>query len=423
MEKKIKNFYLQSSTGKDDDSFVGIKTIGNSVYLFYPECFDLDIESKTWQKDAIALLSTIKIAKSFTKDKSSFFKQSEKDNDFALKSYLWIISDYLQNGLYVNKEKRYCYSQNGRINWKRTFQTKPFLTNNGKIVYLDIVSEVKNTLDNLLVEIYKVCVKKSIDFIGWLFNLDSTTIIVPQFSNTRKQEYISALNEELDKTFDDEKKNRLTEMRNIIEGLDSKNCENDFVYGVDNYYYIFERMVDFLFNGETNISKFYPKGKWVLKKFRDKVFDSSNLRPDTIIIKKNGIKTDMCIVDSKFYRFGTTGMVSDLPETTSIQKQITYGEYIRKNIHDIVIDHIYNVFIIPFNKKSGPYKSNENIIYIGNAFTTWKEKNSEGNLIYTFLVDLKYLVFSWYKHNRFNEEKNLFTRIEHLICEQDMVGI
>ena len=45
------------------------------------------------------------------------------------------------------------------------------------------------------------------------------------------------------------------------------------------------------------------------------------------LIKNNKVY----ILDAKYYRYGTTFFAGDMPETTSIQKQITYGEY---ELHD-----------------------------------------------------------------------------------------
>jgi LlaJI restriction endonuclease. len=412
-----KNFHIHASSGKDDDSFVGIKAIGNDIYFFYPEAFSFDLNSEDWQKGVIAILSSIKIAKSLSSEKSSIYQRREKDNEFALNSYLWIIYDYLQHGFYVNKEKVYKHNQNGKINWKRTFQTNPAISNNQNVVYLDTISEAKDPTDNLMVEIHKVCVKKSILFIGWLFNLTASYIKTHPFSKEKKHEYIIALDEELEKTFDDEKKQRLIQMENVIKGLDSDDSNNNFVYGVDNYHYVFERMVDYVFNGKPNISDFYPKGKWKLVKLPQPI-DSSNLRPDTIVIVNKEKGKDLYILDSKFYRFGITGFVSDLPETTSIQKQITYGEYIKKNIR-IPFDHIYNAFILPYNKNKGPYKSEDDLQYIGEAYSTWKDKNCNNGRIYAFLIDLKHLVSCWYKHNRSQDIGKLVSKINELVSSQE----
>ena len=81
------------------------------------------------------------------------------------------------------------------------------------------------------------------------------------------------------------------------------------------------------------------------------------------------------ILDAKYYKYGTTGRVGDLPESTSINKQITYGEYIaeqekfkKKHGTDYIV---YNAFLMPYDKGM-----NDDIIKIGEAVSDWKDNYS-----------------------------------------------
>ena len=179
-------------------------------------------------------------------------------------------------------------------------------------------------------------------------------------------------------------------------GLDSNENNDEFVYGVDSYYYIFERMIDSIFGNIKDMRDFNPTAKWQLVKNNYKETKSSDLRPDTIIIGEDG---RVFILDSKFYRFGFTGNENDLPETTSIQKQITYGDYIRKNVTRIKVEEIYNAFLLPYDKERELFHSSDNIQYIGFAKSTWKDNRANHELVHTFLIDLQYVVKSWSRLN------------------------
>lgn len=158
-------------------------------------------------------------------------------------------------------------------------------------------------------------------------------------------------------------------------------------------------MIDAIFGTEKDMRNFNPKAKWQLVKNDFAETDSSDLRPDTIL--QNG--EDIYILDSKFYRFGFTGREEDLPETTSIQKQITYGDYIKRN-SKIKVNNIYNAFLLPYDKKREVFQSNDNLQYIGFAKSTWKD-NSEGyEFVHAFLIDLKHVVKTW---NRFNHKEDI----------------
>lgn len=402
-KSKIENFFPHKVTGKTDDSFVGLKIKGNEIHFFYPETYHFDVESTTLRKDIINLLRTISLAKTSSTDINHANNKKIINEDFALMSYLWIINDYLVNGFYTNREKVYKTNQTGRINWKRTMQLKPIVSK-GNVIYPNLIVEIKNDVDNILVEIHKHCVKKSIDIIGWLFGITSSFIETKPFD---KKRYIITLQKEMDKTFDDDKRLRLNHMLNVILGLDASDNENEFVYGVDSYYYIFEKMVDSIFGNVKNMRDFYPKANWQLARNNFKETPSSKLRPDTIIIKEN----DVFVVDSKFYRFGYTGKESDLPETTSIQKQITYGDFIKRNVTEINISNIYNAFIMPYDKRADLFNSDDDIQYVGFAKSTWKDNSENHEIIHAFLIDLKHVVYSWNKCNHNEDVDFLIAKI------------
>ena len=409
-----KNLILHSVTGKIDNSFIGIKIKNNIIEFYYPESYQLaDYKSnfKEFRKDVLSILGTIKIAKTLSLSKAKI-ESSLSNNNFAILSYLWIIKDYLNNGFYVNREKEFKTNQRGKINWKRTMKNQPIISGNN-LIYKDIVVEVRNSFDNIIVDIHKYCVKKSIDFIGWLFNLNSKSIITKPFNNTIKNQYLHAIRAEIDKSFDDYKKLRLNHMLKVLEGLDGESNNDEFVYGVDSYYYIFERMIDSIFGNQKDLKEFNPKANWYLAKDSFKKIPSSELRPDSILI--NNETNIAYILDSKYYRFGITSEAADLPETTSIQKQITYGEYLKKN-SNIKVKDIRNAFILPYNMYSNEFNTNDLIHYIGFSMAEWKE-NTENKYesIFAFLIDMKHVIKFWNKHNHENDIDTLINLIEDAV--------
>ena len=79
-------------------------------------------------------------------------------------------------------------------------------------------------------------------------------------------------------------------------------------------------------------------------------------------------------------KYSTAG----LPETTSIQKQITYGEYVQNYVETSRV--VRNMFILPFDKsidrlskeKGNVRYINENIAFIGFAKGDWRLVNKTG---------------------------------------------
>ena len=398
-------------TNKVDDSFIGIKIKNNRIDFYYPETYSFDESSiEKSREDVLAILQTISIAKTHSDSRIKVESSFSNNEAIPLLSYLWIIRDYMMNGFYVNREKVLKKNQRGKVDWKRTLNGQPIISK-GKVVYSDIVVSVKNELDNIIVEIHKYCVKKSLDILGWLFGINSSNFIeTKSFYKELKNVYIDTLRKELSQTFDDEKKIRLSHMLSIIEGLSADQNGNELVYGVDSYAYIYERMINSIF-GNRDATKFNPSANWFMKSNNYKTpFTSSDLRPDTILIKDN----IAYVLDSKFYRYGYTGDTRDLPETTSIQKQITYGDFIKNNKMGDEIQKIRNAFILPYNKSSNKLGLNRTLEYIGFSKTDYRRGAEDHEIIHAFLIDLKYVIETWNKRNHGNDVASLVKQIEDI---------
>ena len=408
---KIKNLKCIPSSGKDDDSFVGIKIIGNEVLFYYPETYRFDQNSNDARADIISLLKTISLAKTKVSIKERVNSQRANETNFALNSYLWMINDYISNGFYTNREAAFKTNQSGKVDWKRSMRSNPIVSD-GNVIYNDLTVRVKNTQENTIVKIYKFCLKKSIDYIGWLFNMSSSFIESMAFNEMIKKSYVSVINKELIATFEDAKRIRLTHMMNVILGLDATIKDKPFSYGVDRYHGVFEKMIDAVFGTPLDKTEFNPVGKWQLAKNSYKERRSSELRPDTILIKDKSVY----VLDAKFYRFGHTGEEDDLPETTSIQKQITYGDFVKTNVISGAKE-VYNAFILPYdmkyqlNKKNG-FLNDLVLQYVGFAKSTWRDNSNNHEIVHTFLIDLKYLVKEWCRHGHKDDADALITEIE-----------
>lgn len=184
-------------------------------------------------------------------------------------------------------------------------------------------------------------------------------------------------------------------MKSVILGLDDNiSSTNELIYGVDSYEYVFEKMIDMMFSRVNKKEDFYPNAFWDILYPKLEGVKSTNLRPDTISVKDKKV----FILDAKYYRYGTTFDPRDLPETTSIQKQITYGEYIKK-VKEEQYDDVFSAFIMPYNKYKNTNidKLHENIEFIGIARATWIDSDESSRKIAGILIDTKFLVENWIK--------------------------
>lgn len=371
---------------------VGIKFTNESIDIYFPLGYNIpdDKQTNLQRKAVIDLLSTMSLAK-VTDENIDLKNEDGNIEGCPIQAYLWILNDYISNGLYSQKEKVYLQSQRGKVNWKRTFSTTPLFSDQGAI-YLNPYVDKKRTIDNIITEIHALCINHSIEQIGWLFgNLEKVEF---SYDSRNKNYYIQVLSEELRKSFNDRKKTLLKNMILIIKNEFEDNSfesVNDIL--TENYSHAWEKMIDYVF-GNDSIIKYRPVLKWcgLPEKVRD-----PHMRPDTIIKRKN--KNELFIIDSKYYKYGILNNGS-LPGAPDIDKQITYGEYC-SNLYNFDepleydTDKIYNAFIVPYNKKNNRFNYTDNFVYIGYAESKARNNNPNSESykkVALLLMDTKYLI-------------------------------
>lgn len=403
--RPLPNLYPHAVTGKQDDSFVGLKIRGEQIHLYYPETYRPEVGAPAFRQNVIDLLRTVSIAKSAAKGAERVGQAADAAGDPAFASCLWVIRDHLANGFYEKREKVYWADRRGRVDWKRTMQATPMVLGD-HFIYPHLITEGRASCEHILAALHRYCVKKSIDLIGWLFGLSSARIAAEPMTPGLKRRYMAALQQERAATFDDEKRLRLYHLQNILQGLDTGKDDGELVWGVDSYHYVFERMVDSLFGNVKDLRRFAPRAVWRLLKNGYRETPGTALRPDTVLLRGQ----DAFVLDAKFYRFGYTGEESDLPGTTSVQKQITYGDFIKKNA-PVPVENIYNAFILPYDRTRGPFASAAALQYIGFAGATWRGDREKHERVHAFLIDLTYLIKNWNRRCHTKEVDDLIREL------------
>lgn len=378
------------------NNFVGIKIDNNQVDVYVPQVFRLykndEKLSRETYKDLLLFLKSIHIAKTIEHEKINK-SDEEVEGIWPIESFLWIIEDYIENGYYYNREKIYTNERNGKINWKRTMRSVPIYSD-GNIIYDKLVTAKMSASNDVIAQIYKICLLQSVNKIGWAFNY-SIHVDVHQVKSNK--EMIHIVKSELSSTFDDIKRLRFKHMLKILKNISGENAlSNKHTYGIENYYYVFEMMVDSLFHGieGKEKEKYNPSGYWILNNRKD--IQSSNLRPDTIYKRTSSNET--YIVDAKMYQYGVTKNIDDLPKTSSMQKQITYGDFVHHYVDPT--SKVRNAFILPFNKElfkddmNVEFNNDHNLAYIGKAKVNYRNQRKEQSYdsIYAFLIDFNFLL-------------------------------
>lgn len=374
------------NTNWDEDIFVGLKCDGDDISIHFPLGFDISHEEKELRSDILLLLDTIR---STTSRKESEYVQGIKSYEqvsFPVQAYLEVIFDFYKRGYYKEIEVLYNVAKRGKINWNRTIKTQKAYIQDGNAYYLDFVTK-NNSLQNdqMITLIHEYCVYESFDKMGWLF-----TNSMPQKPRIKfnYKMFKGILMDKIAATFNDNNKMLFRNLLAIIDYTGSGFSTKKFQYGTYRFEYVWESLVDKVY-GISGKEEFFPKTYWNIDK---NVVPNACLEPDTIMLCNN----DVYVLDAKYYKYGATKRAVDLPESTSINKQITYGEYIdeQKNFRQKYGDNmkVYNAFLMPFNSQSDKWMTEDKVIRIGQAYGDWKTNLKSYEKVQGIVVDIKYLM-------------------------------
>jgi len=379
---------------ESEDNFVGVRFHNGSPEVVFPHGYNIPEDEKERRKDVFRLLSVLK---RFS-DRSDGSKHDTGDDisNLPISAYQYIIQDFLAHGYYSEKEIKYIESVKGKINWKRTIQQEQPHIDRSNIVYLNFQTKTNRiNKDNLVTHIHEYCVYKSFFKFGWLYFSSDYLPRKPRIKADEKM-FVSVLRAELNNTFNDEKKILFQSMINVLLDNTGKVDTLNAKIGVTRFEYVWERLIDYVF-GEPDKERYFPHATWHIIK-GSKLEQSSALEPDTIMRYDGKIY----VLDAKYYQYGITGWTGDLPQTSSIQKQITYGKHI-SGMNEVPANNVFNAFIMPFQSKTEEFYK---FVSIGTA--DWESYTIESmNYVYVLgiLVDTKHLISSYSKHNEIEIEQ------------------
>ena len=399
-----------ANTNFDGDTFVGIKYENEKLQIHFPLGFNLSNDDETTRKDILLLISVL--ANNVYKRESTVPFNAIKNSTamLPLQAYIFLIKDFFARGFYKEHVVEYSVSKKGKINWAQTIKKQNPYVQDTDIFYLDFITKKTNVNDNEIITlIHHYCVYKSFEKVGVLF---TKTMPPKPLLKFNRNLFLSVLNKKLSTTFNDNNKNLFRNMITIIKNENDKQSNVCLRYGTYRFEYVWERLVDKVY-GIENKQDYFPKSNWNLFAFNGVKSANAPLEPDTIMVNNNKVY----VLDAKYYKFGYTKQASDLPGTSSIAKQIVYGEYIAeeevfKKLHGNDLE-VYNAFLMPFD--SAMWES-EKLHYIGDATADWKKQGKSYENVKGVLVDVKYLMKASLKYEH-NEIADMIKFIEEHCCK------
>ena len=104
-------------------------------------------------------------------------------------------------------------------------------------------------------------------------------------------------------------------------------------------------------------------------------------------------KGKLYILDAKYYRYGQTGNADDLPGSSDINKQITYGEYIAK-YSQIPNERLFNTFLLPYNMTDSNLPFATVFGNFGETVGDCKDNTKNYERVQGIVVDTRFLMYS-----------------------------
>lgn len=401
------------------DEFVGLKYENGKLSIQFPLGYKKSDDEKEIRRDILNLISVLS---TFCEHEDSFILSSFSKNlsdQFPIHAYMFLISDFMNNGYYTENESVYRRSASGKINWSRTIkQIRPQIAQDSPI-YLEFITRRTNHNENELIsQIQKTLVYESFSKIGWLFSsFMPQKVSLPFNANL----FRAVVKSKIAQSFDERRLTLFHNMLLVIDYMDSSNEAKTFYFGTEHFEGIWERLIDTVF-GESDKEKFYPKCHWFIEgkgqaNLSNDVYKKYSLRPDTIMITNRGKENQkIFILDSKYYKYGVSRFDYDLPGTGSIIKQFAYAEYVENSppslpneVKEVLNkDEIYNAFILP-----GENKSDSKLHYFGYSYADYKNETQKSySKIFGFILDIKSIM---YKH--IPKDKQLIKELANLITK------
>lgn len=368
----MNNVRFISVTGKKNNKFVGLELESNYLNFYLPETL---VTEGLPPRMSIAKKIILCIEKA--REETSLTELEPKNDnfidDFSISSMRKLIEFFLTNGPFnIYKDEVTSIRRHGKIDWKKTIQNG--VIRDQSSLYFNIIRASK-VADREIEEIYEYCLNTSIYYVGWFYDIYDSHL---NTTSLDLKKAIHRVRNELLLNYKEDNHSQLIWMLNILNNQDFESLDKRHSkFGCYNFDFVYENMVDNVFGDSMSNSIFNPSSLWEMAD--GNVYYGTKLRPDTILITDK----ESFVIDAKNYRYPVTQKKVDLPGTSSLLKQLAYGEYVGKRIGMKPT----NIYLLPHRNEN---KSNV-IKYLGYTVPTWNATE----MVFAFSVDMLSLINSY----------------------------
>ena len=210
-----------------------------------------------YSKEEISNQDIKRILKLIAKQENRDIEKQKKQNMFPILIAEKIIQNFLQYGLYKEKEEVVDLHIKGKINWKKTINYKqPFLNN--KIIYANIFRKHTNYfIEGQVQEIQKWCLSYISKVVGLFFSFRYPNVNL----NYGKKQMISILENALSQTNQDEQLETLKLLKDFIKQVNFLEVEENHT-GIKShrFEYVWQDLIDTI--GIEDKYKYLPQAQY-----------------------------------------------------------------------------------------------------------------------------------------------------------------
>lgn len=385
VEEEIEIADFQS--GEEDHlfvfTFVGIITVHGLILKCYPKYL---IET---QCPLPELKQVLKVLDKFNNKEQIIKLHNESNSESTinlLPIMLYLMSDYHENGPYLNTLDTIEVNGTGEILWEKTINETFVLISNNRPIYPELYTRKRENDDISYFKRLHECIvskcSKELQKAGLLelFDLLDLDISDEEIDDFGEKDYIlEQIHKELNVQFVTRKQALLKTMFSYICSDGSLDSLDTFsLYATNSFHVIWEKVCADVLNNQLQTSlgnlelpislvegyiptnpliSLIDKPLWQGKKADGNSFEKEakdTLIPDTITIEKNGSDYQFVIFDAKYYNLQLENNLPlrGQPGIESVTKQYLYQLAFQKFTDDHKIKSIKNCFLLPTEEDS-----------------------------------------------------------------------
>ncbi len=364
-------------------SFVGIIIVNHFCFLIYPKYWkDIELEKRKVEK----FFQVLTVIDKYDKNRESKLEVSTSDKNSQLSTWIHILLDYINNGLYSNDETREEINGEGLLLWEKTINESTAYVEKNIPIYLDIFTQstvinetnIIRRLHAAIISEIALCLGDLLHYIGLNFDFNLSTEEINDFGTNEYIVYL--LENELSRQFITDKQVMIQNMISYIEGKNEQIRENIQLFGTTAFNMVWEAVCSKVYSNSLNknmyslgllkpenyddseISEEHRDKKWSQLKLKDFVEkpiwetqEEKAIANDSLIL--DVLNTDESnkvfrIYDAKYYQisFEKTRKgdlrVSGQPGIGDVTKQYLY-QLAYKNLAETNGYKFSNCFVVP----------------------------------------------------------------------------